>query len=214
MNIKQIKHELQNILSGKSSHSYDAIIQAVTNYLRTSQKTSPLAEEKHKNKSEETKKLVDFAKKNNLFYNTIDKSQYVSEGAEQKVYIKNHQYVLKLNDAIYYASWEDYFHNLLIHNFFFADTAYQFLGFYKENETLFAVVKQPFVKAEQLTNLQNVKKFLLNNGFKNTRNHDYYHPELGIILEDLHDENVLTKKDMMYFIDTVFYIEPTIFWNN
>lgn len=133
MNIKHFKYELQNILSGKSSHSYDAIIQAITNYLRTSQKTSPLAEEKHKNKSKETKKLIDLAEKNKLFYNTIDKSQYVSEGAEQKVYIKNQQYVLKLNDGIYYASWEDYFHNLLIHNFFFADTAYQFLGFYKEN---------------------------------------------------------------------------------
>ncbi|MDI1234627.1 MAG: hypothetical protein PSX81_10120 [bacterium] len=43
------------------------------------------------------------------------------------------------------------------------------------------------------------------NGFKNTRYNDYLNPELGIILEDLHDENVLTRDDILYFIDTVFY---------
>ena len=35
---------------------------------------------------------------------------------------------------------------------------------------------------------------------------DYYNEELGLILEDLHDENVLTQNGMLYFIDTVFYI--------
>ena len=35
---------------------------------------------------------------------------------------------------------------------------------------------------------------------------DYYSPELGIILEDLHDENVLTKNGDLFFIDTVFYL--------
>ena len=45
-----------------------------------------------------------------------------------------------------------------------------------------------------------------NNGFLNTKNHDYYNAELCLILEDLHDENVLTQNGMLYFIDTVFYI--------
>jgi len=35
------------------------------------------------------------------------------------------------------------------------------------------------------------------NGFINTKNNDYYNPELGIILEDLHDENVLTYNGML-----------------
>jgi hypothetical protein len=99
-----------------------------------------------------------------------------------------------------------------MHNYFFADTAYQFLGFYREVDELYAVVKQPFIEADNFTNLHNVKEFLKNNGFENTRNHDYYHPKLGIILEDLHDENVLTKGKYLYFIDTVFYIKPEIFW--
>lgn len=54
--------------------------------------------------------------------------------------------------------------------------------------------------------------FLARNGFENTKNHDFYNPELGIILEDLHDENVLTKEGVLYFIDTVFYLKPEVFW--
>lgn len=124
MSIKSIKNELQNILSGKSGYSYDAVIQAITRHLRTSQRTSPMAKEKHQNKTKETEKLIDFATKHSLFYYDIDENLYISEGAEQKVYIHDNKYVVKLNDAIYYASWEDYFHNLLLHNYFFSDTAY------------------------------------------------------------------------------------------
>ncbi len=211
--VKEIKNELQAILSGKSSASYDAAIQTVASQLRTSQRTSPVAEEKHQNKGEETKHLIDFALKNNLFIKSINESDFISEGAEQKVYIKNSEYVVKLNDAIYYASWEDYFQNLLLHNYFFSDTAYQFLGFFKDSTTFFAVVQQRFVKADKITELAEVTSFLASNGFNNIRNHDYYHPQLGIILEDLHDENVLTRNDILYFIDTVFYINSEVFWS-
>ena len=68
------------------------------------------------------------------------------------------------------------------------------------------MVSQPFVKATEKTDLELVKEFMANNGFLNIRNHDYKNTELGIILEDLHDENVLTQNDVLYFIDTVFYI--------
>lgn len=102
--------------------------------------------------------------------------------------------------------WVDYFHNLLLNNLFFSDTAYQLLGFHKDLDVLYAVVEQPFVKANEKTDLNLVKAFLETNGFLNKKNHDYYNEDLGIILEDLHDENVLTQNGMLYFIDTVFYI--------
>ena len=114
--------------------------------------------------------------------------------------------VFKLNDSIYYLSWEDYFNNLLLNNFFFPDTAYQLVGFYESEEVLYAVVEQDFIKFDELTELEIVKKFLNENGFVSTRNNDYFNPDLGIILEDLHDENVLTLQKNLYFIDTVFYI--------
>jgi hypothetical protein len=157
-------------------------------------------------KEEETKSLIQFAEVNNLWVDNINIDLYVSQGAEQKVYLKDGSTVLKLNDAIYYANWVDYFHNLLLNNLFFPDTAYQLLGFYQEAAVLYAVVEQPFVKANEKTDLNMVKAFLENNGFINKKNHDYYNEELGLILEDLHDENVLTQNGMLYFIDTVFYI--------
>ena len=157
-------------------------------------------------KEEETKSLIQLAEENNLWVENINIDLYVSQGAEQKVYLSDGSTVLKLNDAIYYASWVDYFHNLLLNNLFFPDTAYQLLGFYKDLDVLYAVVEQPFVKANEKTDLSIVKAFLENNGFLNKKNHDYYNEELGLILEDLHDENVLTQNGMLYFIDTVFYI--------
>lgn len=61
-----------------------------------------MAKDKHKNKAKETKSLIDFAIKSDLLVPTINETNFISEGAEQKVYIHNEQYVIKLNDAIYY----------------------------------------------------------------------------------------------------------------
>jgi hypothetical protein len=213
MNIKQVKHELQHLISGKSGASYDALIQTVASHLRSGKRTSPMAEEKHQNKAQEAAKLIDFARANNLVLNNIPEEHFIASGAEQKVYITGDKYVIKLNDAIYYASWEDYFYNLLLHNYFFADTAYHLLGFYLSENTLYAVVQQPYIKADSMTDLEQVKSFMAGNGFKNKRHHDYENISLGLIIEDLHDENVLTAEGMLHFIDTVFFIMPDRFWD-
>jgi hypothetical protein len=200
-----MRDDIQHILSGKSQVKHHHLIQTTCSYLKGSQGASSMAKDQQQHKEEETKSLIQFAEKNHLWVD-IDIDLYVSQGAEQKVYLKNGLTILKLNDAIYYASWVDYFHNLLLNNLFFPDTAYQLLGFYKDSSILYAVVEQPFVKANEKTDLNMVKAFLENNGFINKKNHDYYNEELGLILEDLHDENVLTQNGMLYFIDTVFYI--------
>lgn len=137
----------------------------------------------------------------------------MSEGAEQRVFLKDSEHVLKLNDAIYYSSWKDYFYNLLFHNFFFTDTAYELIGFTKEKNILYAVVQQSYVEISQNTELEHVKVFMDSNGFINTRNNDYFNPELGIILEDLHDEYVLTRNGILYFIGTVFFTTDK-FWKD
>jgi hypothetical protein len=201
-----MKYELQLIISGKSQVKYGAIIQAVASYLERSQSTSDLVKESKYFKKQETDRLILYIENIAFWFSDVNLENYVSEGAEQKVYLKDGKTVIKLNDAIFYNSWIDYFNNLLLNNYFFPDTAYQLLGFYKDNEVLYAVVQQPFVKATEKTDLAIVKKFMLNNGFINTRNNDYFNPELGIILEDLHDENVLTENGILQFIDTVFYL--------
>ncbi|RZF59646.1 putative polyvalent protein kinase domain-containing protein [Sphingobacterium corticibacterium] len=208
-----MKDELLDIISGKSQVRYGAIIQAIAGYLRESTSTSKRSkDQKHLKKQEETH-IEKFCAQHGLWMENVDFSCYVSEGAEQRVYLKDKRHVFKLNDAIYYNSWIDYFKNLILHNYFFADTAYELLGFVKERGILYAVVQQPFVKATAPTELENVRRFLTENGFTNTRNNDYFNAELGIILEDLHDENVLTQNGMLYFIDTVFYLTGH-FWSS
>jgi hypothetical protein len=203
-----MKDEIQYILSGKSEVKHCHLIQTTCSFLKRSKGTGTMAQEYKQNKQQERESLIQFANQENLWLANINVENYVSQGAEQKVYLKDDASVLKLNDAIYYASWVDYFHNLLLNNLFFPDTAYQLLGFFKELDVIYAVVEQPFVKATQKTDLSLVKLFLENNGFRNTKNHDYYNADLCLILEDLHDENALTQNGMLYFIDTVFYIAP------
>ncbi len=206
----ELKHELHHVLSGKSQIRFGTAIQAIASYLDHGAQTSSTVKNEKHYKNQETKSLEKYISENSLWIE-VNLSQYVSEGAEQKVYLKDAEHVLKLNDSIYYNSWKDYFTNLLLHNYFFPDTAYNLIGFTKNNEIVYAVVKQAYVSITESTNLDSVKSFLSQNGFINNRNNDYYNPELGIILEDLHDENVLTRNGVLYFIDTVFYLTDT-FW--
>ena len=90
-------------------------------------------------KEEETKRLIQFVNDNNHWVDNLNFELYLSQGAEQKVYLKDGSTVLKLNDTIYYANWVDYFHNLLLNNLFFPDTAYNLLGFYKNLDVIYAL---------------------------------------------------------------------------
>ncbi|GHT58663.1 hypothetical protein AGMMS50239_03630 [Bacteroidia bacterium] len=197
--------ELQCIISGKSQVRYGANIQAAAGYLTASENSGTLDKADKHFKHKETEKLKHYIENQNLWIKNIDLSNFISEGAEQKVYMKDSRSVIKLNDAVYYLSWIDYFVNLLLHNYFFPDTAYNLLGFFENEFIVYAVVEQSFVNATEITNLALVEQFMKANGFQKTRNNDYFNPELGIILEDLHDENVLTSNGILYFIDTVFY---------
>ncbi|MDV3506709.1 hypothetical protein CMU89_09550 [Elizabethkingia anophelis] len=197
-----MKDELQNIISGKSPVRYGDAIQKISRYLREGQSPSRTLKTSKQIKSEETTLLKQYCNQNNFWVTTIDISTFISSGAEQRVYLFNKYKVIKLNDSIYYEVWLDYFNNLLLNNYFFPDTA----CFYKSEDILYAVVEQDFIESDKLTELEEVRIFLFSNGFINHRNNDYHHPELGIILEDLHDENVLTYQDNLFFIDTVFYL--------
>jgi len=200
-------NEIQRIISGKSQVRYGANIHAVISHLRNSAKSSALAKTDKYFKREETERLKQYIVNQSLWVEDVDLNNYISEGAEQKVYLKDGSSVIKLNDAIYYSSWEDYFINLLLNNYFFPDTAYDLLGFFENENTVYAVVEQNFVKATAKTDLHFVEQFMNSNDFQKIRNNDYINHNLGIILEDLHDENVLTNNGILYFIDTVFFLK-------
>ena len=113
-----IKDELQNILSGKSQVGDGNVIQTIANYLRRSQTTSELAQTDKYYKKEETEKLLTFIEQNDIWVKSVNFDSFLSEGAEQRVFIKDDKTVYKLNDSIYYTTWLDYFNNLILNNFF------------------------------------------------------------------------------------------------
>ena len=107
-------------------------------------------------------------------------------------------HVLKINDAIYYATWLEYFNSLVLHNLIFKDTAYTLVGFIDLDNTLHTVVRQPFIITDGQAALDDIGTFLKHNGFKNTRRQDYFNKEYGLILEDMHDENVIVKSEKLF----------------
>ena len=203
----KIKDELQRIIFGNEQVGNAGKLKTVQNFLRRNAEISYGSQDKKSVKKEEEKHLLNFASAQNLFYSgEISEECFITEGAEQKVYRYNDFQVIKTNGAIFYETWLDYFNNLLIHNYFFSATAYEFMGFAVINSSLFSVVRQNFIVATEPTDLSSVKLFLEFNGFNNIRNNDYYNTELGIIFEDLHDENVLSRNQVLFFVDTVFYL--------
>lgn len=210
--LKKLKSELQNIIAGKGSNSKGNIIEAAKTYIRTYSQSNCETENILTKRAIEERALISFAKENNLLLDVSQFGTYLTEGAEQKVYFsENDETLLKVADAIFYETWHDYFNNLLLHNFFFPDTSYSLKGFNTQGDKLYAVVEQQFVLSTSITNLSDIKEYLLANGFIHKKNNDYFHPYLGIIIEDLHDENVITNQNVLFFIDTVFYIIPSFY---
>ena len=208
--VNNIKYELQYIISGKSEIGNGNNIQTTTRFLRGCKETSGKLEENEYTKEQETTFLKQFINENNLWFegNILEETK-IGQGAEQSVYLSpDSKSVIKINDSIYYLYWLDYFHNLLLHNYYFPTTYYQLLGFKEIKGILHAVVNQPFIQITEPTNIEIVRKFLTSNGFEIKKNNDYINKSLGIILEDLHDENVLMNQKVLFFIDTVFYLTP------
>ncbi len=75
----------------------------------------------------------------------------------------------------------------------------------KQEGEIFAVLEQLFVVASAQAELSDIKKFLEFNEFEHERRNDYRNKTLGLILEDMHDENVIVSSDTLFFIDSVFY---------
>ncbi len=203
-----MKYELQNLIQGKSGDSKTDFVHQITTYLRASKAASTSNKNEVYSKQQEENGLIGFIEQHNLWYSGIVSEHFkIGEGAEQKVYYDSQKgSVIKINDSIFYAFWLDYFNSLILHNYFFPDTQYTTLGFRIIDSILYAVVEQPHIPKTEDINLAIVKEFLQQNGFRNTRRNDYINEELGIILEDLHDENVISYNNMPFFVDTVFYL--------
>ena len=99
-----IKSQLHDVISGKSRVRFGETIQAVIRDLEASAGTGAATQAGKHLKNQEAARLIAIAKERKCWVDDIDFERYISEGAEQRVYLNGDTSVLKLNDAIYYAS--------------------------------------------------------------------------------------------------------------
>lgn len=204
---KTNKNEINDIISGVNEVSNGKPIQATASYIRRIKGASHLDEEKQSVKNKEANQLKKYAKENNLWIEKIEYKKEVGFGKEHEVFFYDEKTVVKLNNGYFYDYWLDYLNSLLIHNYFFPETAYELVGFTQREGILLVVVRQELIKATEPTELEIAKDFLLKRGFVRTSEVEYKNEELGIMLIDIHDQNVIINNKIPYFIDTVFYIK-------
>lgn len=216
MLLDDTRSKIKNITAGIVLEGSDDTCTTLRNLLCSSFATSTTVKKDFESnaivKEKQAVVLENYSSANNLWVSNLPKEdRYLTRGGEARVYLDlDNKSVIKLNDAIYYATWLEFFNSLVLHNLIFTNTAYTFVGFVKENGVLYAVLKQPFIVSDAQVELEDIKKFLVYNGFRNSKRHDYVHTELGLILEDMHDENIIVNSETLFFIDTVFYtVQPS-----
>ena len=207
----EIRKNLENIVRGVVVEGQKDTCTTIRNFLCSSFSTSTTVKKDFESKSIIKKEQIEFLKTLATKYgfwaqNLPSQNNYLAKGGEAKVFLHvDGKSVIKLNDAIYYATWLEYFNSIVIHNLLFPATAYTFMGFVEQDNVFKAVLQQPFISSDGIADLDDIKRLLSYNGFENTKRQDYFNNELGLILEDMHDENVILQNNTLFFIDTVFY---------
>ena len=140
------------------------------------------------------------------------KQQYatrqIGAGAEQKVYLNLNGYeVIKANTGNYHGNWLEFFNRLLCHAIIFPAPKYSTIGYTTIDQTFAVLIQQQFALLTEGASRSVVECYLNKHGFTRIKNDDYYNAALGIILEDLHDENVFLLEQQILFIDPVIYFE-------
>lgn len=203
--------EIENIVAGVILEGRTDHCTTIRNSFCRRYETSTVVKAKFESnaiiKKEQAELIEAYCTEHNFWLeNAPDKDRYLTRGGEAMVYLANDdKHVIKLNEAVYYATWLEFLNSILLHNLIFTNTSYRLLGFTKQDDTLFAVVEQVFIIADAQAELDDIKEFLEFNEFTNIRRNDYENKRLGLILEDMHDENVVVSSETLFFIDSVFY---------
>ena len=122
------KYELQTIIRGDVREGSQTLIHTILRNLDRGKSTSTKLKKSEFSKREEEEILMPLINELGVWNDLCQTENYLSEGAEQKVYLDtNGRHVLKINAGIFYANWSDYFHSLLLHNYFFPATTYELL---------------------------------------------------------------------------------------
>jgi hypothetical protein len=148
------RKRIENITAGVSIEGSPDTCTTIRNLLSASFATSTTVkidfESKSVIKEEQDRILENYSNENNLWVTGLPiEDRFLTRGGEARVYLDNDgKNVIKVNDAVYYATWLEFFNSILLHNLIFPNTAYSLVGFIKEEDVLYAIVKQPFISSD------------------------------------------------------------------
>lgn len=211
------RSKIENVVAGVILEGGTDTCTAIRNKLCSSFATSTVVKANFESnaviKEEQARFIEEYCNDHNLWLeHPPEENRYITRGGEAKIYLgADNRHVIKLNDAIYYATWLEFLNSILLHNLIFTNTSYRLLGFLKQEGLLYAALEQIYVTASGQADLGDIKKVLEYNGFEHIRRNDYANKRMGLILEDMHDENVIVNSEILFFIDSVFYtVAPEI----
>lgn len=220
------KEEIAALLAGERTKEPGTILQAATRFCAKCQSTSAALKSTKRLtrkeravfdaevKVEEEAVLQKWAKKTGVFTEGPEflyryRERFFAAGAEQDVFLKEDGLtVIKVNTGVFHSTWLHFFLRLILHATLFPEVSYRLTGFTQSPNLFAAVIEQPWAQAARGASKQEVEGYLSEAGFTNTRYNDYYNKEHGLLLEDLHDENVLIGlNENILFIDPIIYLE-------
>ena len=115
----------------------------------------------------------------------------------------------KANVMSMHANYLEFFQRLELHNALFPEAPVVLEGFMQRGGTLQPVISQPDVVAVRGARPDEVAARMQLMGFEPLNETDYYNRELGVRVEDLHDENALiTPSGLLAIIDPIPLLEP------
>lgn len=170
----ETRNKLQNIVKGTGIKGSADNCPTVRNLLIESFGTSSTVKREFEGRAIVKEKQASFlkerAKETSIWFDDLPiGSEYLTRGGESKIYLApDNLNVIKVNDAIYYATWDEYLNSLLLHNLLFPSTAYSLIGFTEIDNNLSALLQQPFIEGEQ-AEPDDIKGLLSYNGFENTK---------------------------------------------
>ena len=162
----------------------------------------------------EAKDLLAWAKRTNVLYNNDEfDRRWIADGrkgeTENEVYYdeSSHRWI-KRNNMFLHSTYLEFFHRMAMHNYLFPEAPVRLEGLVVSDNTLMPVMSQPHVHATRGASKEEVIDYMKKLGFKHITGVDFYNPETGIKVEDLHDENVLVSPDgHLHIVDPIIYLD-------
>ena len=209
--IENERQNLRNIIDGNVIDRPNNLAESARNYLVRRYSTSQGYHENIRNLKEFLTTNPEFLYENDDNYI----NNYISSGAESKVYLdEDLKHVIKVKDPfVYFSTLPKILDSLLLHNLFFKNCAYEFLGF-KRNESnseIYLIIRQPYIISNKLFDQDKMLAHLKYNSFIPSEfPGSAYNIDFKIRLYDLSSNNVVFREDdgkvAIYFIDPMFSI--------